>query len=352
VLEERSVYQAALDTASTEANLLEDTTKRSLQQLEKSEKELANLDSHQADKTAALEEATEELSSSKARLGEAKQEEADLAKKEQSLQKKHAEYTARSEEAKAALQSGGHRSDAVKGILKAAKKGGELASAGIKGRLGDLASISEEYDVAISTACGALDNIVVESTAGAQMCLKFLRKHGLGRANFTPLDKMKKGAHLQPVATPEDAPRLFDVISVSETIAPALFLYVRAKRAQRRCPSAEKARSASGGQARSASTKKMLVCGGSGSQEGLGGGAIEWSEQMALFCGESGQAVGLSGGDPPTPPRRPRVHTGSLRSRRKRVTRGCQGETSRTPPCGRGCFVRTCATIHALHSQR
>lgn len=112
-------------------------------------------------------------------------------------------------------------------ILRASRKGQELGNVGILGRLGDLAIISEQYDVAISTACGMLDHIVVQTTAGAQRCLEFLRKHQLGRANFIPLDKMKKGAHDRTVDTPEGAPRLFDLITPSNfAITPALYLGV------------------------------------------------------------------------------------------------------------------------------
>jgi len=125
------------------------------------------------------------------------------------------------------MQAGVTRSKAVRGIIKAACDGNELAGVGILGRLGDLATISDQYDVAVSTACGMLDHIVVETTAGAQRCLAFLRKHGLGRANFIPLDKMKKGAHDRVVETPEGAPRLFDLISPSKfSITPALYLGV------------------------------------------------------------------------------------------------------------------------------
>lgn len=116
---------------------------------------------------------------------------------------------------------------AVEGILKAARNGGELAKVGILGRLGDLATTTAEYDVAVSTACGMLNHIVVQTTAGAQRCLEFLRKHGLGRANFIPLDKMKKGAHDRPVETPEGAPRLFDLINpANSSVTPAIFLAV------------------------------------------------------------------------------------------------------------------------------
>jgi chromosome segregation ATPase len=59
---------------------------------------------------------------------------------------------AAAEEARSTLiaqQSTQGGSTAVTGLLQAAKKGGRLASAGIVGRLGDLATISPEYDTAI-----------------------------------------------------------------------------------------------------------------------------------------------------------------------------------------------------------
>lgn len=115
----------------------------------------------------------------------------------------------------------------MKEILKAARKGGELCKVGVLGRFGDLASISEKYDVAVSTACGMLDHIVVQTTAGAQRCLEFLRKYNLGRVSFIPLDKMKKGAHDRAVETPEAAPRLFELITPSNfALTPAIFLAV------------------------------------------------------------------------------------------------------------------------------
>jgi structural maintenance of chromosome 4 len=71
-----------------------------------------------------------------------------------------------------------------------------------------------------------LDHIVVQTTAGAQRCLEFLRKYNLGRASFIPLDKQKKGAHDRTVETPENAPRLFDLIVANFKALPALYLAV------------------------------------------------------------------------------------------------------------------------------
>jgi structural maintenance of chromosome 4 len=250
VQQERAVFQATLDTATTEVQLLEANSQRAKEKLAEAEKELANLDEKQQSKRQQLADAEDELAKSKERIEEAQAEEKSIAEKEVQLSKRHKMLMVRSlsqsclrhhreaktnlvsdrvqaqaEEAKAALQSKGNaRSSAVKGILEAARKGGELARVGIIGRLGDLATIPEDYDVAVSTACGTLDHIVVRTTAGVQECLKFLRKHGLGRASFIPLDKMSKGAHDRKVQTPEDAPRLFELISpMSFDITPAIF---------------------------------------------------------------------------------------------------------------------------------
>jgi hypothetical protein len=47
------------------------------------------------------------------------------------------------------------------------------------------------YDVAISTACGALNYIVVETTSDAQRCVELLRRRNLGVATFLILEKQR-----------------------------------------------------------------------------------------------------------------------------------------------------------------
>lgn len=56
---------------------------------------------------------------------------------------------------------------------------------------GDLGAIDDKYDVAISTACGALDNIVCDSIDTAQRCITFLKHNNIGAATFIGLDKVK-----------------------------------------------------------------------------------------------------------------------------------------------------------------
>lgn len=55
---------------------------------------------------------------------------------------------------------------------------------------GDLGAIDDKYDVAISTACGALDNIVCDSIDTAQKCITFLKHNNIGAATFIGLDKV------------------------------------------------------------------------------------------------------------------------------------------------------------------
>ena len=57
---------------------------------------------------------------------------------------------------------------------------------------GDLGAIDGQYDVAISTACGSLDNIVVDTVDTGKACIEFLKRNNVGRANFILLEKMEK----------------------------------------------------------------------------------------------------------------------------------------------------------------
>ena len=95
------------------------------------------------------------------------------------------------ESARLAQKQNASRGDVLKALLEASRKGGPLEKAGLHGRLGDLGAIDMKYDVAISTAAGPLDNLVVQNTAGAQACIQYLRNNNLGRGTFICLDELK-----------------------------------------------------------------------------------------------------------------------------------------------------------------
>ncbi|KAM9318432.1 structural maintenance of chromosomes protein 4 isoform 2-T2 [Pholidichthys leucotaenia] len=130
------------------------------------------------------------------------------------------------DEAKTSLSSNRSRGKVLDALMQQ-KKSGKIP--GIFGRLGDLGAIDEKYDVAISSSCGALDNIVVDTIDTAQKCVTFLKQQNIGVATFIGLDKMKVWEkNMAPIRTPEDSPRLFDMVRVNdESIRPAFYFALR-----------------------------------------------------------------------------------------------------------------------------
>jgi len=82
--------------------------------------------------------------------------------------------------------------------------------------LGNLGVIDDKYDVAISTACSALDNIVVDSDEVGRACIEFLRSNNIGRARFILLNKISSNMDIRPIKTPENVHRLFDLVRPKE----------------------------------------------------------------------------------------------------------------------------------------
>eukprot|EP00899_Mesostigma_viride_P022586 jgi/Mesvir1/3511/Mv11989-RA.2 len=146
--------------------------------------------------------------------------EAELAANVQALRSRCAELRA--------AQSAERSQGAVAKGLMAAKASGQIP--GIFGRLGDLGAIDAKYDVAVSTACGALDWIVVATTGDAQKCVELLRKNNLGIATFLILEKQQHLASKmrEKVSPPEGVPRLFDLIQVpDERLLPAFYFALK-----------------------------------------------------------------------------------------------------------------------------
>ncbi|CAN0338598.1 unnamed protein product [Ectocarpus sp. 13 AM-2016] len=79
-------------------------------------------------------------------------------------------------QAKASRESAAGKTGALRALLEASSPGGALHGAGICGRLGDLGAIGAEYDVAVSSCTGQMDNIVVQSAEGATACVEYLRE--------------------------------------------------------------------------------------------------------------------------------------------------------------------------------
>lgn len=228
----RTVYE----TACTEHQLLTDSMQAAKLEYESALAAYQELDVQQVSKQKDLVALEEEFAASKLRIVEAKQELQEIVQEEKALQEESTRVVGHMEKLKSSSNATNFNSSHKRNnyispttikILHSLQSCSSLKQK-ILGRLGDLASIDAQYDIAISTACGnALNHIVVRTTNDAKGCLRHLRQHNLGRANFLPLDKLKKGAHDLSVRTPEDAPRLYDQINpLRADIAPALFSVV------------------------------------------------------------------------------------------------------------------------------
>ena len=183
------------------------------------------------DKIKAIEEGwnkkTEELAAIKAQRSQfdkeckkIQQELAKVAQKEPELRSQLSGARQKADEARASLSNSQSQGNVLNGLMRL-KESGRIE--GFHGRLGDLGTIDEKYDVAITTACGALDNLVVDSVEVGQQCIDYLRKNNLGRANIILLDRLARRDMAQP-DTPEGVPRLFDLVKPrDERYRPAFF---------------------------------------------------------------------------------------------------------------------------------
>lgn len=144
----------------------------------------------------------------------------EAAQKEPEIRARLSGARQKADEARASLSNSQTQGNVLAGLLRL-KESGRID--GFHGRLGNLGTIAQEYDVAISTACGALDNFVTDTVEGGQQCIEYLRKTNLGRGNFMCLDKLGS-RDISPIETPENAPRLFDLIKAKhEKFRPAFF---------------------------------------------------------------------------------------------------------------------------------
>ncbi|KAI0108809.1 nuclear condensin complex subunit Smc4 [Hypoxylon sp. NC0597] len=204
--------QSAIAVAESELAILEEKANAGAVALEEMQTKISNIEEGRAAKLAELKECQAE----KAKLEkEAKKVEADLdalAQMEPNVRAKVSNARQKAEEARSSLSQNQNRGNVLAALMRM-KESGRID--GFHGRLGNLGTIDEKYDVAISTACPSLDNFVTDTVDAGQQCIEYLRKTNLGRGNFICLDKLRV-RDLEPIQTPENAPRLFDLIRAKE----------------------------------------------------------------------------------------------------------------------------------------
>eukprot|EP00951_Prasinocladus_malaysianus_P025347 scaffold222130_cov40-Prasinocladus_malaysianus.AAC.2 len=180
-----------------------------------------------SEKEASVGELQRKLTETQGRAQAAAVMEEEMKGKLAELEGSVREVRGRVEQRRSALSAEESRGAIVKALL-AAKADGSIT--GIYGRLGDLGAIDAKYDVAVSTSCGALDYIVVSTTAVAQRCVELLRRGNYGVATFLILEKQQHLASRMNAQSspPEGVPRLFDLVRCQdEALKPAFYYALR-----------------------------------------------------------------------------------------------------------------------------
>ena len=143
-----------------------------------------------------------------------------LGHQEPAIRNKLSGARQKADEARSSLAATQTQGNVLTGLMRL-KDSGRVH--GFHGRLGNLGAIDSRFDVAISTACPALENMVVDTVEVGQQCIEYLRKNDLGRANFILLDRLPR-RDLSSIQTPENVPRLFDLVKAKhEMYMPAFY---------------------------------------------------------------------------------------------------------------------------------
>ncbi|KAI5806229.1 putative nuclear condensin complex subunit Smc4 [Geopyxis carbonaria] len=157
-----------------------------------------------------------------AELKDCQKEQARLKKEAQKVQNEIVKMSQKEPQMASSISGARQKAQEAKSSFAASRSQGQVLSGlmrlqesgrleGFYGRLGSLGAIDKKYDVAISTACPALENLIVETIESAQQCIEYLRKNNLGRATVMCL-KQLQARDMSPIQTPENVPRLFDLI--------------------------------------------------------------------------------------------------------------------------------------------
>jgi structural maintenance of chromosome 4 len=212
--------QSAIAVAQSELDMLREKENAGSVAIADIEAKIAGYEESKTTTAAELQECKAEKEQLEKQASKYQADIAELAKQEPALQAKLSGARQKADEARASLSSTQTQGNVLTGLTRL-KESGRIN--GFHGRLGNLGAIDQKYDVAISTACPQLGNLVVDSVEIGQQCIEYLRKNNLGRANFMLLNQLAK-RDLAEIQTPENVPRLFDLVkSKHDRFRPAFY---------------------------------------------------------------------------------------------------------------------------------
>lgn len=204
--------QSAIAVAESELNILREKANSGAVALEELENKIASIEGRRKDKQQELKACQQEKAELEQEALEVESEIQQLAEQEPKIRSKVSNARQKADEARSSLSATQTQGNVLTALMRM-KESGRID--GFHGRLGNLGAIDQKYDVAISTACGALDNFVTDTVEAGQQCIEYLRKTNMGRGNFICLDKLRQ-RDLSAINTPENAPRLFDLVKAKD----------------------------------------------------------------------------------------------------------------------------------------
>jgi structural maintenance of chromosome 4 len=212
--------QSSMAVAQSELDILHEKESAGATAIAETEAKIAALQEQRSTKAAELEEYRQKRKVAAKEIQHLQKEVDQLGAQEPTLKSKLSGARQKADEARASLSATQSQGNVLAGLTRL-KESGRID--GFHGRLGNLGAIDQRFDVAVSTACPALDNLVVDTVEVGQQCIDYLRKNNLGRANFILLDRLPQ-RDLSAIQTPENVPRLFDLVkSKHDRFLPAFY---------------------------------------------------------------------------------------------------------------------------------
>ncbi|MCJ1359752.1 MAG: hypothetical protein MMC33_009754 [Icmadophila ericetorum] len=212
--------QSAMAVVQSELDILRERASSGETALSEARAKVQYIQDNKSGKMAELNAVKEQKKQHEKELEKLIKELKKLEQREPELRAQVSGARQKADEAKSSLASTQSQGNVLSGLMRL-KESGRIE--GFHGRLGNLGTIDEKYDIAISTACPQLENLVVDSVDVGQQCIDYLRKNNLGRANIILLDRLAR-RDLSAIDTPEGVPRLFDLVTAKEKrFSPAFY---------------------------------------------------------------------------------------------------------------------------------
>lgn len=212
--------QSTIAVAQSELDILHEKSNASKLALEDARAKIVTIQEARQTKEEELRDCRNEWAKLEKQAMRVQAELDKMMQKEPALRSNLSGARQKADEAKASLAATQTQGNVLTGLMRL-KESGRIE--GFHGRLGNLGVIDQRYDVAISTACPQLDNMVVDTVEVGQQCIDYLRKNNLGRANFICLDKLQV-RDLSRIDTPENVPRLYDLVKPKDArFSPAFY---------------------------------------------------------------------------------------------------------------------------------